>query len=972
MEAKQKKRPGGGLFLPIVLSGIFGLYCLLLGVIAPHFARPFLERALSVEAGVHCTVGKLRVNPLTWTIIAKDVSVPYPHFVPGVELPAMPEQDFISLERLELSVRPSSLATQTLILEEVRLVKPRMAITRYKDGSLSPEYFFASTRAPRSGKRPDEGNAGDADARSDILPLVVRNITMQNGRLLFKDELGGATYDIHNLGATLPFASTLASDRDTALTPTITALVNGQTLTITGETRPFAKTRQTVFTLKTRDFSLPELRGYIAPYTSLVPEKGSLHTALTLRFDLDAKDALQFALAGTVEVDDLTLKGPRGVVFAVKHAYVDMEKVLLGPRRVVINEAKFENPKAVFRRGKDGALDWASFFTVPEDLAATDVRIVTGEGTELPKPVSETEKQKEETALPLQLVIGKAGISDGTVEWHDDAVKTPVRYVAENIEATFSDVSTEGAGQADFTLSFGQGKEEASMKGRATTSPLRADTSVTLKNVALASFAPYIEEGNGIRLQGGLVNAAGDISFRLSPGTIRITGTTLSIANVRVQDTRHTATPLVDVEKIEASGASLDIAAKTLNVAKISGSGIAANIMRGKNGALILPETHNTPAEDTPWKIAVSSLQLAKSTLSFVDASLKKSASIPLADVTVTGKDFATFDNKQWAVTVAGKPGSRGDLTITAKGTLAPLHLTFSGKMDKADLRPLSPYIQESTQLSLAEASLACDFEGTVKHVQNSKHGANVTVNGNLGLYGVSLLYGQRELAGWGRMYAKNVAYRVAANGDNSLTAGAVTVNAPRMSVTIDEQGVNSLTRAFQAPGTAAAPAAASVDAPPAKKKAFLGSLSIGNAALKQGEARYVDLRVSPPYVLQVNKVDLSCKNLSFDPKTNASFTASLLVNGSPVKGVGSVTSVFDSPSGSGSASIRALDLSRFTQYAAKYLGYPVKKASFPPISPRPSRGSALICATSSLSRISNSGKRPIPPMRPTCPCRRR
>ena len=929
-----------------VFSGLFGFYCLALGVIAPHFARPFLERALSEEAGVHCTVKKLRVNPLTWKIIAKNVSLPYPHFVPGVELPNLPAQDFISLERLELFVRPSSFLEQTLIIEELRLVKPRVAITRFKDGSLSPQYLFAGKETQPAGKKEAQRKKGD------IFPLIVRNITMQNGSLLFKDDLGGATYDIKNLGATLPFASTLASDRDTALTPTITALVNGQTLTITGEARPFAKTRQTVFTLKTRDFSLPELRGYMAPYTKLALEKGSLHTALTLRLDLDAEDVLQFSLAGTVEVVDLELRGPQGTVFETKRVNVDMENVLLGPRRIIINEAMFENPKAVFRRGKDGSLDWASFFDVPKDIAATDVRIVTGEGTMLPKPAKTEEEPKQETGLPLQLVIGKADISGGTVEWHDAAPKTPVRYVAENIKAAFRDVSTEGSGKADFTLSFGKGKEQASMKGHATTSPLRADTSVTLKNVALSSFAPYIEDGNGVKIQGGLVDASGDISFRLAPdnatpgklspdnatrGTIQITGTTLSITNVQVKDARNTATPLVDIKKIEASGASLDIAANTLSVTKISGSGIAASLIRGKDGALLLPERQAAvspkqsaaPAKgkEKPWKIAVSSVQLAKSTLSFVDSSLKKTASIPLAEVTVTGKDFANFDNKQWSVTIAGKPGNRGDLSITAKGTLAPLHLTFSGKMDKADIRPLSPYLQENTQLSLAEATLGGDFSGSLKHEEKSKRGLDFSVNGNLGLYGVSLLYGQRELIGWGRMRAENLAYRAPANGSRSLAASAVTVNGPRMSVTIDDKGVNSITKALQTPGTETASAkTTNAVQQPAKQEPFLGSLSIGNAAVKQGEATYVDLRVAPPYVLQVNKVDLSFKNLSLDPKKNAPFNASMLINGSPVTASGSLTSVFDSPSGNGTVSIRSLDLSRFTQYAAKYLGYPVKK----------------------------------------------
>lgn len=921
----RKKRPGPALWL----AGIFGLYCLLVGVAAPHFARPFFEYMLSGELGAHCAIGTLRVNPLTWKIIARNVSVPYPLFVPGTDPPPMPGQDCIRVKSLEFFIDPSSLARRALIAKEVRLVEPRIVITRYPDGSLSPQYFFAAG---------DHTGTQDADKGADgepLFPLTVRNATMRNGSVLFQDDLSGAAYDIRNIDAILPFASTLAPDQETPLTPTITALVNGQTVTVTGETRPFAKTRQTVFTLKTRDFSLPELRGYIAPYTALVLEKGSLHTVLTLRLDLDADGAPEFALAGTLEITDLALTGPKGTVFAAQRALVDIENVLLGPRRAVITEALFENPKAVFRRGKDGNVDWASFFTAPAAVAETDVRMIAGEGTELPKPApgKNTEEKKPE-GLPLQLVLGKAAVTGGTVEWHDDSGKEPVRYVAENVEAAFTDVSTEGQGRAEFTLSFGTGTEQAAMRGRATTAPLRADAAVTLRNMPLSPFAPYITEGGGITLHGGRFDASGDVAFHASPeNAITIANAAISLADVQVKDARHTAAPLFAAKKIDASNASLDISAKALHIGTLSGSGIAVNIVRGPDGTIILPENRppaaprrGGPSSETAeesWKIAVSSLRIENSALSFVDASLRETASIPLTDVTVTGKDFATFDKKEWSVTATGKPGNRGELGITAKGTLAPLRLAFSGTMDKADIRPLSPYLRENTQLSLAEATLGGDFKGTLTRGEKGARETDFAVDGNLGLYGVSLLHGQRELAGWGRMRAENVAFRAPAAGGRSLSASSLTINAPRLSVSIDEHGVNSITKALQPAKSATAPPAKKDNAPSPR---FLDRLLIGNAALRQGEAVYVDSRVSPPYVLQVNKVDISLQNVSLEPEKRSPCNASLRVNGSPVTAGGFVSSLFDSPSGNGTITIRSLDLARFTQYAAKYLGYPVRK----------------------------------------------
>ncbi|MDR2726369.1 MAG: DUF748 domain-containing protein, partial [Deltaproteobacteria bacterium] len=461
------KRPG----ILVWLALIFALYCLAGSIFLPRWTLPRLEKELSDVFGTDCIIGGLRVNPLTLQITARDIVIPYP------EATAQSAgRDFIRLKRLQVRAALSSFTSKTLVIDELRFLGPEIHITRYKDGSLSPQHIFAATNK----EEPEAGASTDEDAPAsgdDLFPTVIRNLALENGTLTIKDTIHDASYTITGINLSVPFASTLASDRDLALTPKLSAVVGGKPVTITGEVRPFARAQQTVFTLRARELDLSELRAFIAPYTHLTLQSGKLHTALTLRFDLNPEKAFDFSLAGTVEITDLALADKNNTVFKAAHAVVDMENVILGPRRVLINDAVLENPEIAIRRLKNGSIDWSGFFFLPDDAVRSEVHFTTGEGAKIPKPDAAPAGKTEENAahgLPLQLVVHKVRVTGGKLAWHDSVPESPVSYGAENITATFTDVNTEKDGHAAFTLDFNLADDKASFtaSGTMTMSPL--------------------------------------------------------------------------------------------------------------------------------------------------------------------------------------------------------------------------------------------------------------------------------------------------------------------------------------------------------------------------------------------------------------------------------------------------------------------------------------------------------------------
>ncbi len=895
------------------------LYFLGAGVILPSFARPYLEKSLSEALGVPCTIGRLTANPLTWKIIARDVRIPYPEQARDTA-----GEYLVRLERLEMALSPRSVPDRTLIISELRLIKPVFSLVRFKDGSLSPQLFFTGTPAS-----PEEDDP-------DLFPLVVHNLTVRDGSLTATDALRGTVYSVTAINLAVPFASTLRTDRDVALKPALSAVVNGREVTVNAESRPFASSRRTVFTLRTRDMNLPDFRSYIQPYTRLTLTSGFLHTALTLQFEADADKAFDFSLAGTVEITDLSLADAKGTVFKTAKALVEAENVVLGPRRVRLNHVLLEKPETIVRRDKHGALDWTGFFFLPEGVPRSEVRLTSesGAGSSGPDQNAPGTEQGPGQGMPLQLVVNDVRITGGKVTWHDDAAGAPVRYTVDNIEADFSDVRSEGKGRADFSVRFGKGEAGFSAKGTATLVPMRLEGSFSLRNQAMAPFYPYLPLGTGLALEGGTVSAGGEVRLQYAPEPVaRLEKGHATLAGVAARATGADA-PLLAVRRVAAERVDADLVRRTVRVGRLAGSGLEADLTRGKDGGLILPslpapETPAPPrAQTAPWRLSVDALEIAQSRFAFTDETLRRTGKLALTDIAVSGKNFANHGNARWTCGVSAKPGPRGALKLSATGTLTPVDLKFSGNLDKVDLRFLSPYLREVSRLRLTEATLGGDFTGKVRRVPASRRGGEFSVAGNLGIYGTTLVHNRRELGGWGRMRVENFAYTVPASGGRTGRIDSITVNSPRLSVVIDEKGVSSLSRALERPGTppenAAAPSPAT--RPAAQGGRFFENFSVGKISLSLGKANYLDQRVSPPYSLKVDNVNASLEGLSLDPSQEAVFTGGLMVNGAPVAVSAAVKGLFDTPSGSGSCSIRSLDVSRFTQYAEKYLGYPLRR----------------------------------------------
>lgn len=181
----------------------------------------------------------------------------------------------ISFESLNLKISSASLIKKALIVDEVTLKNPSIAIVRTDEQRYNFSWLLQLPKEPQK----DE---------SKPLAYSINNIAIINGKMTFDDRPKHAMHTIDQLTFLLPFISTIDYDSGKFLQPSFQARVDGAALRLEGQTRPFAKDQKTALSVSLKDIALSPLLTYI-PLQEITALQGKLDTNLSLDFQRQSK-----------------------------------------------------------------------------------------------------------------------------------------------------------------------------------------------------------------------------------------------------------------------------------------------------------------------------------------------------------------------------------------------------------------------------------------------------------------------------------------------------------------------------------------------------------------------------------------------------------------------------------------------------------------------------------------------------------
>ena len=278
--------------LPKILAYLLAGWLLLLALgyfVVPPLARSVLASQLGKALERDVTIERVTINPLALSVDVQGLSV---KDRAGVEQ--------LGFEQLHVNLSSASVAQAGIVVDDIRLQAPRVAITRLADGRYDISDWL------------DRWASGAPSDSGPLTRFSLNNIQITDGQFVFDDRPKGVRHTAKAVKFSLPFISSLPYKADVFVLPAFSAMVDGAPLALEGRSLPFAKSHASTLKIDLDKLDLAKLQAYWPSGLPMRLKSGQLATHLSLDFAQLPDGAPSLSLSGTAQLQGLALSDAAG------------------------------------------------------------------------------------------------------------------------------------------------------------------------------------------------------------------------------------------------------------------------------------------------------------------------------------------------------------------------------------------------------------------------------------------------------------------------------------------------------------------------------------------------------------------------------------------------------------------------------------------------------------------------------------
>jgi uncharacterized protein involved in outer membrane biogenesis len=821
----------GALFAVYLVGGFF---------VAGPVLRTVTEDNLSALLQRNATVGKVRVNPVTFGVVVEDLAIAKKD---GVGTMA-------SFKRLDVRLHPLSVFKFAPVLAHLNIVQPSVEIAFLGDGQ-----FSISDLIPASGST----NATEEED-SSVFPFRVDNLLITNGTVTFHDLPHKTTHVVSQLDFAVPLTSSLGGDAEEYVEPSLKALVNGEPVELFGKTKPFDKTMVTEFTFETAGIDLARYWEYVPGNIPLRLASGSVATKVLLTFSRPEEQTMQMKVSGQLTLSNVAVATPDMKDAAgFSSLSVDVEEFSLFDQTVTLRDVTLAGPYVKAVRNADGVLNWQSYFSDVKPVGKSVGKASAGKtaggatasvskgakkdvkkgksaqadgGTQAASAATPKKKAFVLPFAPYVIEAKQIAIRDGRVSWKDDTVGFSRQVTPINL--TLTNLSSRKNAKTGISLKIGD-KEYLSVKGSASLVPLKAALDVGVGGVELPVYAAYLESFQPLKIDGGTLEAAlhALVSMDGNEPVVQLEGMTAALSGLAMRKDGN-RTPSIELASLQVQGGKLDLAARNVTVDLVKLTGPEVRIIRYKDGLDLVNlfaggETGRPASGDEiathgrdsqPWTAALGEFSMENGKLRFVDRTLSNRGGVVVSNMDLTVRDASTDLGKPVPVSYSAYVGGGGRNNrikpgrVRVEGTVrpAPFDMQVRVRHDNLPLAVLDPYVGEYTGMLLAGGVLNTDMQKHVRLQAQAPEGAEglaaeplqVASRGSLRIDGLSLkdVADSSPVASFDRFSVQNFDV---STSDSKLYVEEIALDNLQANALVDKDGVFNFARLMH-PSASAVP----------------------------------------------------------------------------------------------------------------------------------------------------------------------
>ncbi len=558
--------------------------------------------------------------------------------------------------------------------------------------------------------------------------------------------------------------------------------------------------------------------------------------------------------------------------------------------------------------------------------------------------LSENQGQPETSkpSKPMRLVLHAFQLSDGEIHFKDSVPSVPFETTLSALNvATSSPLDTSPEAKAIlFQLSARtEAYEAVAVDGQVDVDPFSLIADVKVNGLSLAKYASYYPSHLNAQLTGGKAGLHAKVNW--SDGTQTVSEILLTLSNLALVSEQNAS--LVTIPWLEVEGADVDLKKKWLRLGRIRTRDGKIHLQFDTAGRLNLqtalvsgPPQSTPPDESTPekapansaaWAVTVPEFALKGYTVHYQDQQTDPAANFTFSKISLNARDLSTRENTRGTADLALNWADQGILKVQGDVGLIPLQAELKMAANALDLRPAQPYINRFLQLVVTQGRL--DTEGTLKIIPQNTF-MDVQYTGQAALNDFKSVDPAKAdgFLNWKSLYVTGL--------DIGTTPFRLTVNEVALTdffnrLIINADGTSNL--AMIMAGDKPSGKDKNQDVPPAVKgkkpqnKTGKPDIRIKTVTLQGGNVDFTDRLVKPNVHLNMTQIGGRIAGLDAIKENKAELLLKGMVRENvPMKISGQVNPLIEQPFADITIGLNAVDLSPFTPYSGKYLGYKLQK----------------------------------------------
>ncbi|MGQ0666790.1 MAG: DUF748 domain-containing protein, partial [Nitrospiraceae bacterium] len=693
---------------PRLLAGVFlgliSLYALIGFFLLPYIIEAYGIPAVAERLKHPVVVREVALNPFALSLRLN-----------GLEVRESDQRPIIGFEELFVNLRATTLFWQTIGFDEIRLVMPFVAARVNREGNLNLLALVPPSDEP-AGTAPTP--PPEAESKK-MMPVEIGLLEIDKGILEYRDESKSrpVSMDIVPIHILLRnFSTVQGSENAYAFTAEI-----GKGEAVAWEGTISLQPVESDGKVSLSGVKLLTLYQAVQDRFQFDVQQGELKLSALYHFDLRGQAPRATVKDGKVSVRDLAI-GERGLAEPVVTIPVaDVEGIQFDLEKRAIRVEKVHTADARFEAWMDpgGVLNFQPLF----------MPIESGNAAGQPAPVT----KQEASPKPWSVAVDQVEIRNYQARFEDRTLAKPGHAEVQALDVTVKDVQIpfEKPLPVELSLKLNQ-TGLVDVRGQVTVEPMAAELDLTVKQIALRPFQPYLDRFLNVDLRNGTVDLNGSVRYAKEHPKIpliRFQGN-LAVNQLSITD-RTEFQDVVSWKSLAVNRLALDVEPTAVKIAEIVWQEPAVQMVVEKDGGVNLSHllaaqpSEAAPAEppregkkvpgqpSAPVPVTVDQVKLVKLAATYRDLSIEPSVKTGITQLSGRIKGLSSKQIAKADVDLTGKVDDAAPLKIAGKinplseDAFTDLVITLGGM----DLTPAGPYSGKYVGYGLAKGKLSLDLK---------------------------------------------------------------------------------------------------------------------------------------------------------------------------------------------------------------------------------------------------------------------